>query len=1133
LPIFLQLARGVRALHQAGMLHRDLKPSNVLVVGHQAVVLDFGLVCELGPKATTLTEDGSISGTPAYMAPEQLSGEELGEASDWYAFGVMLYEAVSGLLPIDGPLMELMRQKVDSDPDPLHQLMPEIPAWLDELCIGLLRRVPAERLRGEDVLSLLERNGPEALGPVPDTATENTQRTETELLVRPTPLVGRSTQLAELWNALSCTEEGNTVVLHVRGASGTGKSALVEQFLSEIEAQASGPGRSDALVLRSRCYELEAMPFKALDGVMDALVRHLAHRDDLEVAHLLPAEITALAQLFPVLERLNAVKRLLSAAKPIRDALQNRKRAEEALRGLLYNVAARTPVVLWIDDLQWGDLDSARILKGWLGQPGQAPILFVFTYRSDEVSTSACLDHLLRVDRDSQQARVIERSVDIVALESTDIQALCEQRLRPETPARAEVIDLIVREAQGSPFLATQLTALAEAKLARGETDLRTLSIDLLVAQAGALLAPEAKELLAVLAVAGRPIAPKAALEAANLRHGGRALVHELRALNLVRTRDVGGQRKLEVYHDRVRETVQAGLTAERRRHIHESLLATLEFSGHTEPDWLHTLALGAGKHAAALQYGTVAAERASASLAFERAAGLYQQCIALVPAGEGSALWTQLGLALARGGHGARAAEAYVEAAKHAPADQIVPLTQLAASHFLRSGRFSEGDALVRRVLDAMQIAIPSSDAGVMAAIVWERLQIKLRGTNFTPRPDRNYPAGLLRQFDVLSAMYLETQAVDPVRAALFEVRGLRCALDAGEPKRIVRALCNAASMAALSGSSRAARESSVLLARAASLATELSERDYGAVCAARAYCYYLLGRNRDALAPAYEAERVFRTASQDDPHGDYYRRMGCSSIRIGVLRQLGEYRPFLAELRNVRDEAHATDNRAALLQLSLTQTLAEQIEGQGAISRLRLDEQRHELPAGAFGILHGLHMVATMNCACWTGDYAWATEHLEATWQRYLRSAMHRTACLAALAHAQRACFLLNRHVAERRSGDPRDLVRQDLRQLEKLSLPECRAAVSRIRARLEFLLDQRQSAAQHLRESARVHQEIEMPHEAARDGYALGALLGGAEGDSMRSAAEQSLRDLGMIDPIADARAHYPEIVEARPV
>jgi serine/threonine protein kinase len=91
---FQQLASGIHALHRAGMLHRDLKPSNVLVASERVVVLDFGLIREMGGSAVTVTNDNLVSGTPAYMAPEQVRGSELGEATDWYAFGVMLYEAL-------------------------------------------------------------------------------------------------------------------------------------------------------------------------------------------------------------------------------------------------------------------------------------------------------------------------------------------------------------------------------------------------------------------------------------------------------------------------------------------------------------------------------------------------------------------------------------------------------------------------------------------------------------------------------------------------------------------------------------------------------------------------------------------------------------------------------------------------------------------------------------------------------------------------------------------------------------------------------------------------------------------------------------------------------------------------------
>lgn len=95
LSVFYDLACGVSALHRAGMLHRDLKPSNVLIADDgRVVVLDFGLVREIDG-SSHVTQDGTVSGTPAYMPPEQAMGEAQSEASDWYAFGVMLYEAIS------------------------------------------------------------------------------------------------------------------------------------------------------------------------------------------------------------------------------------------------------------------------------------------------------------------------------------------------------------------------------------------------------------------------------------------------------------------------------------------------------------------------------------------------------------------------------------------------------------------------------------------------------------------------------------------------------------------------------------------------------------------------------------------------------------------------------------------------------------------------------------------------------------------------------------------------------------------------------------------------------------------------------------------------------------------------------
>ena len=117
-----QLVAGLSALHGKGKLHRDIKPSNIMVRRDgRVVILDFGLMSDALPG--TAVADDRMAGTPAYLAPEQHAGADPSEASDWYAVGVTLYEALTGRLPFDGSWHELRSRKSHSDPPP--------PAWID------------------------------------------------------------------------------------------------------------------------------------------------------------------------------------------------------------------------------------------------------------------------------------------------------------------------------------------------------------------------------------------------------------------------------------------------------------------------------------------------------------------------------------------------------------------------------------------------------------------------------------------------------------------------------------------------------------------------------------------------------------------------------------------------------------------------------------------------------------------------------------------------------------------------------------------------------------------------------------------------------------------------------------------
>ena len=164
LPIIRQMAAGLAAAHNAGIIHRDFKSSNVMLIpgaadgdGARAVVTDFGLARSSLAEETVLSQPGEPIGTPAYMAPEQLENGETTPAADTYAFGIVMYEMVTGLLPFagDSPYAVALKRLQEPPPSPrIH--VPELNAVWETTILRCLERNPADRFSNiEDVAQAL------------------------------------------------------------------------------------------------------------------------------------------------------------------------------------------------------------------------------------------------------------------------------------------------------------------------------------------------------------------------------------------------------------------------------------------------------------------------------------------------------------------------------------------------------------------------------------------------------------------------------------------------------------------------------------------------------------------------------------------------------------------------------------------------------------------------------------------------------------------------------------------------------------------------------------------------------------------------------------------------------------------
>lgn len=1104
-----QLARGLAALHAAGKVHRDVKPTNVLVdtAGEHArvVLVDFGLVTDANASANV---EAGIAGTVAYMAPEQGTGGAVGPAADWYAVGVMLYEALTGQLPFFGSAYEVLTTKRTHAPPRPRDVSGNVPEDLDALCMDLLAGEPEERPDGEEVMRRLGL-APAARASLMPASAENA------------PFVGRRRELEQLHRAYEQARRGTCVTVYIHGESGLGKTALARRFVAEMAQR-----DPQVIVLKGRCYERESVPYKAVDGVVDALGRFLLRVPRSELAAIVPPTAARLGRAFPVLERLAAADKE-NAASSVLDPMERRARVFYAMRDLLHALAEARLVVMLIDDLQWADADSLLLLREIM-RPPFASILLVATVRTAREMADSNPNGppaSLPASRLNVGSSTMPGDVRIVHLEPLgegEARALAEQLIqRADGSVPESAAESIAREAAGHPLFIDEL--VRHAWIHDEESSKKRAHVRLEDALWSRIQIADdvERKLLDVLAVARGPLPAEAAALACGLAGVGalEELVAKLRFERLVRTTRVGDKNAVEAFHDRVRRAVLAHLAVPEAE-IHARIATALEACNGDDFEALAEHHRGAGALEKATAYAMRAADAASEKLAFDRAARLYDWAMAMHEGAATKETLLKLATAHASVGRGPAAADAYLRAAKLGgePAE-LLELRRRAAHHLLTTGHTHEGMEVLHDVMDALGIELVPSPRRALVSIAMHRARLRVRGLAF--KRHATAPDDLAR-CDAYFTAAAGLAFVDTIRGAEQSARGLSFALGAGESSRVARALATEAAYVAMSGDESRDRWRA-LLDRAREIGAEDGDaRTLALVVAAEGVALHLSGYWLAARSRCQDALRLLREHAPSAT----WEIDAATLYGLRSLLELGQLGALRAELPDRLADAEARGDRFALTNIRAGDlNLVWLAFGDENGARRELDAATRDAEKDAVHLPHLQELLARARIDLYAGDAARAHRRVVERWSAIERSQLLRIQHQRVVLCGLRARAAL---AAARGAHQNRTLLDEAAKFANDLARSGAAwglAEAAMLRGCIGQALGDAHRAAVSFEQASRDYAACDMSLHAAVARLRMGKLASGDDGRNAVTQSREWLTAQGIADPEALAALLAP--------
>ncbi|MDM8541373.1 AAA family ATPase [Desulfococcaceae bacterium HSG9] len=460
LSLTIEITENLSLLHQKQLIHKDINPSNIVYnsTTHQVKFIDFGISTLCSRKNATFHNPNVLEGTMAYISPEQTGrmNRVIDYRTDLYSLGCTLYELLTGQTPFQSlDMLELVHHHLAKQPRPPHELV-DVPPIISRIILKLMSKNAENRYQSANGLKAdLERCLRE-VADLENVSFELGQHDVSEWFLIPQKLYGRTGEIDTLLTAFKrvCTpgeEKQGSEIMLIAGYSGIGKSVLVKE-LNRLLTKKQGyfiSGKFDQL--------RRNIPYSALVNAFAGLVQQLLTETEARLSQWKDQILTTLGPNGQVIIDVIPEIELIIGAQPPPPQLgpaESQNRFNFVFQNLLSIFCQPDhPLIIFLDDLQWIDSATLKLLELITTNRDNTALLFIGAYRDNEVDPTHPLMATLNKLREEN---VAINQITLKPLTFSHINRLIADSLHQNLKAVDSLTDLVMRKTNGNPFFVNQ-----------------------------------------------------------------------------------------------------------------------------------------------------------------------------------------------------------------------------------------------------------------------------------------------------------------------------------------------------------------------------------------------------------------------------------------------------------------------------------------------------------------------------------------------------------------------------------------------------------------------------------------------------------------------------------------------------